>query len=74
MAKQRRLSADALPLPFETGKPNPEPYLLAGQSLLEQAKSLGLLSDRMYGSAQPGSLPFSSIYCVGDNPCAGWGE
>lgn len=49
------------------GKPNKEPYLLAAQSLIAQAKQLGLISD----DQSQGSLPFSSIFCVGDNPAAG---
>mmetsp|Transcript_27531 Transcript_27531/g.74478 ORF Transcript_27531/g.74478 Transcript_27531/m.74478 type:complete len:405 (+) Transcript_27531:147-1361(+) len=55
------------------GKPNPEPYFLAGQSLLKQAAHMGKTPsniDWMSGSHNHLAAVFSGIYCVGDNPCS----
>ncbi|GAB4814223.1 hypothetical protein N2152v2_001269 [Parachlorella kessleri] len=47
------------------GKPNPKPYELIEDLLLQQARELG-----MEVGSPSGELPFSSIYAVGDNPAA----
>ncbi|KAF5834329.1 HAD-like domain-containing protein [Dunaliella salina] len=57
------------------GKPNPEPYLLAGKSLLNQAAQMGgvIPSNSNWTSGSHThdlAAVFSGIYCVGDNPCA----
>ncbi|KAG2447091.1 hypothetical protein HYH02_007840 [Chlamydomonas schloesseri] len=48
------------------GKPNPQPYRLAERLLLAQALELGVPLPEV----PPGTLPFSGIYGVGDNPAA----
>ncbi|PNW88078.1 hypothetical protein CHLRE_01g013250v5 [Chlamydomonas reinhardtii] len=48
------------------GKPNPQPYRLAERLLLAQAHELGLALPEV----PTGTLPFSGIYAVGDNPAA----
>ncbi|KAI8467209.1 MAG: HAD-superfamily hydrolase [Monoraphidium minutum] len=53
------------------GKPNPEPYELAEQLLVEQAVGLGLAPPS--AAEDPASAAralFSAIYAVGDNPAA----
>lgn len=44
------------------GKPNPEPYLLAGNVIAEEAKSLGW---EVSGSSQP---PYN-IFMIGGESC-----
>lgn len=60
------------------GKPNPEPYTLVEDLLVQQALELGLVTPEAAaaahsagsgrGSRESEVLPFSSIYAVGDNP------
>lgn len=59
------------------GKPNPEPYTLVEQLLLQQAQDLGLVevppadaAGAVGAELSSEALPFSSIYAVGDNPAA----
>ncbi|WIA28754.1 hypothetical protein OEZ86_011287 [Tetradesmus obliquus] len=66
-AVHSRLTGTPLPNAKWFGKPNPEPYRIAEQLLLQQAVQLGL-ADAAAGTA-PGTI-FSSIFAVGDNPAA----
>lgn len=74
----RRLTGRDLEHVTFFGKPNPEPYRLAEQLLLNQARELGLVPSSMVPGRSHtaedircmAGRSFSGIFAVGDNPCA----